>query len=187
MTSRSIIVAAALCFAACAGTTAAFAQPFPPEPPDQRRAVGDWLVEHQAESDGGRIVRLTRAHNDHILEYHVTFWRGNAGPYSHASIVHADQGCGSKDWRRDPAGDIWGPEPDVPATAKIVRAGLAEALAACGAAEQEVAAAFGGFEAAFELASAWAEVGRRATLAEMEAIENYGRDPEAVEATPEPE
>jgi hypothetical protein len=184
MTSRSTLLSAALLFATSV-ETAAIAQPFPPEPADVRRAVGDWLVEHQAESDGGRIVRLTRAHSDHILEYYVSFWRGNAGPYSHASVERVGEGCGSETWQRDPAGgDLWRPESDVPAKAKIVRARLAEALAECGAGEDEVAAALAGFEPAFELASAWEEVGRLATLAEMKAIENYGREPETAGRDP---
>ena len=151
------------------------AQPFPPQPEDQRRAVGGWLVEHLAESDGGRIVRMTRVHDDRVLEYYVSFWRGNGGPLSHASIGSGAD-CGtSGDWRRDPASDIWRAEDDLPGVTRTVRATFAQALAACGATPEEITATLAGFENAFALAAEWSEVGRLATLAEIDAIANYGR------------
>ena len=152
------------------------AQPFPPEPPEQKRAVAGWLAEYGGESDGGRIVRLTRAHHDYLLEYHVAFWRGNSGPYSGVSIVDAEGACGGETWQRDRESDVWRAESDVPGEAHRVRARLAAGLAECGARSGEVAAALAGFDRAFALAAEWTEIGRVATLAEIEAIVNYGRD-----------
>ena len=163
----------------------ACAQPFPPEPPDQQRAVAGWLVEHEAESDGGRIVRLTRAHGDYLIEYYVAFWRGNSGPYSGTSIANAEGPCGGDTWQRDDEGDVWRAESDVPGQTRAVRGRLAESLAQCGARASEVRAALAGFDRAFALAAEYAEVGRLATLAEIEAIVNYGRDPEPEANAPE--
>ena len=170
--ARAALLGVALGFAGIAS-----AQPFPPEPPDQQRAVAGWLVEHAAESDGGRIVRLTRAHDDYRIEYYVAFWRGNSGPYSGTSITGSEGSCGGETWRRDDAGDVWRAETDVPGLGRTVRASLAESLAQCGARPAEVRAALAGFDRAFALAAEYAEVGRLATLAEIEAIVNYGRDP----------
>jgi len=157
----------------------ACAQPFPPEPPDQKRAVAGWLVEHEAESDGGRIVRLTRAHGDYLIEYHVAFWRGNSGPYSGTSIGNPQGSCGGDTWQRDDDGDVWRAETDVPGQARAVRARLVESLTQCGASRAEIGAALAGFDRAFAVAADYAEVGRLATLAEIEAIVNYARDPGA--------
>jgi hypothetical protein len=154
----------------------ASAQPFPPEPPEQRRAVAGWLVEYAGESDGGRIVRLTRAHGDYLAEYHVAFWRGNSGPYSGISIAEAGDSCGGETWQRDRESDVWRAEDDVPGEARRVRARLEAALAGCGARSGEAAAALAGFDRAFALAAEWTEVGRIATHAEIEAIVNYGND-----------
>lgn len=181
MTLRILSALVAGIVLAPGGIATVVAQPFPPQPEDQRRAVGDWLVEHMAESDGGRIVRMTRVHNDQVLEYHVAFWRGNGGPVSHVSVERAGQGCGGGDWRRDSRSDIWRAEDDVPGVTRTVRASFASALAECGAAREEVSAALAGFEPAFRLAADWTEVGRLATLAEIEAIENYGRDTNAAD------
>jgi hypothetical protein len=57
-----------------------------------------------------------------------------------------------------------------------VRARLTAAFAECGAGPDEAEAALAGFDRAFALAAEWTEVGRLATLAEIEAIVNYGSD-----------
>ena len=152
------------------------AQPFPPEPPARKRAVAGWLAEYGGESDGGRIVRLTRAHHDYLIEYHVAFWRGNSGPYSGVSIAGAEGSCGGETWQRDRESDVWRAEDDVPGETRRVRARLEAALAGCGARSGEANAALAGFDRAFALAAEWTEVGRVATLAEIEAIVNYGND-----------
>ena len=154
----------------------ASAQPFPPEPPEQRRAVAGWLVEYAGESDGGRIVRLTRAHGDYLAEYHVAFWRGNAGPYSGVAIAGAEGSCGGETWQRDGEGHVWRAEADVLGLGRDVRGRLVESFTQCGARPEEVEAALAGFDRAFALAAEWTEVGRLATLAEIEAIVNYGSD-----------
>ncbi len=183
--SLRVILSAALAIAAGASADIARAQPFPPGPADQRRAVGDWMVEIASESDGGYIVRQTRAHREHRLEYYVAFWRGNSGPYGHASVEQAGRGCGSEDMRRDPASDFWRPESNVAGVANLVRASLAQGLTSCGADADDIAAALAGFETAFALTASWVELARVATLAEIEAIATYGENVETPEPTTE--
>ncbi len=174
MSLRAFALSAPLLLALCGDGAISHAQPIPPSLVNQSRPVGGWLVVHEAEGDGGRIVRMTRVHDSLLLEYHVAFWRGNGGPFSQASVVRGEGGCGSEDWRRDPTGDIWAPETDMPGVARRVRATLVQALAECGVGPEQMASALGGFESAFGLASAWAEVGRLATLAEIEMIASGG-------------
>lgn len=164
---------AALLLAGLAWGSVAAAQPFPPSPEDQRRVVGGWLVEHQPEEDGGRIVRLTRAHGDTLIEHHVAFWHGNAGPFRHAELRRGAQGCPSEDWREDPDQPLWRPLADVGAQARLVRASMAAALAECGAPPEEVEAALRGFEPAFALAEAYAEELRVWTLGVIQSIIDY--------------
>ena len=164
---RSQALAAALLAAFLAGATILSAQPLPPAPEDRRRALGDWLVEHVGEEDGGRIVRLTREADDYRVEYHFAFWRGNAGPVRGGSVFRLNAMCGAMESRPDAAAE--------PPAAQV-RAELADHLDRCGIAPADAAAALGGFERAYALASAWAEEAAAATAAEAAAIADYGAD-----------
>ena len=144
---------------------AALAQPFPPEPPDRRRNLGGWLVEHVGEEDGGRIVRMSRERDGIRLEYDAVFWRGNYGIYMHSAAKRPGLSCGTDQWRQ-----AWGTT--VPAEA--VRARLAAHLADCGTAPAQVAAALQGFEPAFRLAARWVRQAEALTAAEIQAIVDYG-------------
>lgn len=171
-------LAAASLAAASSIAGLALAQPFPPGAPDQSRDVAGWLVEFGGESDGGIMVRMTRGHARYRLEYYVAFWRGNAGPYSGAAVEGPQGPCGGESWQRDPQveTDLWRAETDLPGVARTVRTRLADLLAGCGASTAEAEAALAGFDPAFRQASDWAELGRLETLAEIEAIVNYGAD-----------
>ena len=179
-------IGAGLLLAWPAGGGALDAQPFPPEPPDESRRVAGWLVEHKAEEDGGRLVRMVRRRGGLRLSYHVAFWRGNGGPLSSARIEGPDGPCASRSWRRDQQGDVWRAEPDSAAAARDVRARLIDAIAECGPPPGRAEAALEGFERAFAFAFAFSETARRATLAEAEAIANYGREPEPAPDAPPP-
>ena len=180
-----LAIRAGLLLAVLAGG-ALHAQPFPPAPPDERGEVGDWRVDHAAEEDGGRIVRMTRIGGGLAIAYHVAFWRGNGGPLSGLSVERRGQSCASRSWRREPDGDVWRPEADLEAASRDVRARIADALAECGLGPRRTEAALAGFERAFALASIWSEAARLATLAEADAIANYGREAEAAPEAPAP-
>ena len=166
-------LAAPLLLAAAAGASA---QPFPPAPADQTQRIAGWRVAHQAEADGGRIVRMTRMNGGYRLAYHASFWRGNAGPYSGVSVERRGRSCGGQNWKRDPNGAFWRAESDVASVSRTVRASFAEFLAACGRRPRSSEADLAGFERAFALAAEYSEVARVATMAEAEAIESYGRE-----------
>lgn len=151
--------------AGVAGATIVAAQPFPPEPPDQRRRVAGWTVEHAGEEDGGRIVRLTRERRGVRLEYRAVFWRGNHGIYMHSSAHRPGRTCGAEQWRQQ-----WGTS----LPAEPVRTRLTFHLADCGTPRERIAAALDGFEEAYALAAQWVAEAERLTAAEIDAIVNYG-------------
>lgn len=160
----SLAVGAAFALAA-----AAAAQPFPPTPPDQRRHVAGWTVEHAAESDGGRIVRLFRRHGRLRLEYRAVFWRGNHGIYMDTSVHQGDLTC-AEDWRQE-----W----RTAAPAEAVRSRFAFNLADCGRAPGEAARALHGFDPAYRLAAQWVAEAEALTEAEIQTIVDYpNRDPQ---------
>lgn len=159
----SCLLAASLVAAAAAGL---YAQPFDPVE-DRRRAVGDWLIEHVGEEDGGRLVRMSRERDDYRVEYSRAFWRGNAGPVHGASVMRLNGLCGGFDSPQDPAAAV---------PAATIRAELADQLARCGVADAEAAAALEGFERAYALVSEWAQQAAAITAAEAQAIADYGMD-----------
>ncbi|HWT12030.1 MAG TPA: hypothetical protein VN231_04695 [Allosphingosinicella sp.] len=173
MRGRRALAAACLAAAPCP----VLAQPFPPAPPDERRLVGPWAVEHVAEEDGGRLVRLTRKAPDYRLDYHVAFWRGNYGLILSASAARPGRVCGGEGWR-----EPWG----TAVTARAVRARLAAHLTECDSSAHEIAQALTGFERAFAVAAAWTRDAEAATRAEAEAIANYGREPPPEAAAGDP-
>lgn len=161
LTWRTKAIAATVLAAATAGAALIAAQPFDP-PPDRRRAVGDWLVEHVAEEDGGRIVRMTREGDGFQLSYHSSHWRGNHHPYRGGEISW--HGCSS--------GGEEGEAEALPAAA--VRGLLTRWLAECDASPGEARALLDGFELAFALTVEWNRDAQAATEAEVQAILDYG-------------
>lgn len=161
---RTSILAGPLLAAALGGTFLA-AQPFA-EVEDRRRAVGDWLVEHVGEEDGGRLVRMTREGEDHNIEYRIGFWHGNPGPVLGGTVMRFNGLCG----------DYESPADGRVATAAAVRAELAAQLAQCGVADAAAAATLEGFERAYALVAAWAGEAEAASAAHGQAIADYGND-----------
>jgi hypothetical protein len=160
LTWRTKALAATLLAAATAGAALVAAQPFDP-PPDRRRAVGDWLVEHVAEEDGGRIVRMTREGEGFQLVYRTSHWRGNHHPYRSGEIS----------WHGCSRGGEESEAEALPAPA--VRALLTDWLGQCDASPGEARALLEGFERAFALSVAWNEDAQAATEAEVQAIVDY--------------
>jgi len=135
---------------------------------DRQRMVRGWLVEDVAESDGGRVVRMTRTSGPYRLEYHAAFWRGNDGTIQHLSAIGAD--CGrSEELDRDPIYHV-----------SEIRARFAAALAECAAPPRAVRAALSGLDPAYALARAWSWEANSATAAEAAAIANYGTVAEGI-------
>lgn len=165
MKLRTVMVSAALLATALAGGAMVSAQPAD-ERVDRRRAVGDWLVESVAESDGGLVVRMIREGEGYRLEYGEAFWRGNSGPVRRFAGERGN--CGGV---AEGGADV-----DAELTAAEVRRRLAEQLSGCGADAREVAAALQGMERAFEIASTWAAEAAAMTAAEAAAIAAYGDD-----------
>ena len=162
---RPLTLALPLLAASFAGGSFLAAQPFA-EVEDRRRAVGDWLVEHVGEEDGGRLVRMTREGDDHNVEYRIGYWRGNPGPVRGGTVMRLNGVCGDYESPVDPA----------PLPAAAVRAELADRLAACGVADAQAAATLQGLERAYALVAAWAEEAAAVTAAEAEAVADYGMD-----------
>jgi enoyl-CoA hydratase/carnithine racemase len=133
-------------------------------PGDRHRRVQGWLVEDMAESDGGRLVRMTRTSGPFRLEYHAAFWRGNDGTIQHLSAT--GRGCGGSEAL----------DRDLVYHVSEIRARLAAALAGCAAPPGAVRAALRGLEPAYALALAWDWDARAATAAEAAAIADYGME-----------
>jgi len=135
---------------------------------DRHRIVHGWLVEHVAEDDGGRLVRMTRTSGPYRLEYHAAFWRGNDGTIQHLSAIGA--GCGgSEELDRDLIYHV-----------REIRTRLTAHLAECAAPPRAVRAALRGLEPAYALALAWDWEASAATAAEAAEIANYGIQDSAV-------
>lgn len=134
---------------------------------DRSRAVDGWLVEDRAESDGGRLVRLSRQAQGARIQYFVAFWRGNDGRVQGTLVERSDCTDGEEIGRH------------VILEASAVRAMLAGHLAGCGVAPRRIEAALGGFEPAYALALDWARDAEAATAAEAAAIAEYGNHADA--------
>ncbi|MEA3016343.1 MAG: hypothetical protein QOI38_1065 [Sphingomonadales bacterium] len=153
--------AAPLLLAALAAGAIAAVQP---HSGDRHRRVRGWLVEDVAESDGGRLVRISRTSGRYRLEYHAAYWRGNDGTIQHVSAIGPRCG-GSEALDRHLIYDVI-----------EIRARLAAGLAECAAPPRAVRAALRGLEPAYALALAWDWEARTATAAEAAAIANYGME-----------
>jgi hypothetical protein len=158
---RMIAFAAVAAGAGLAGATMLTAQSIHDE---QRRAVGDWLVEHVAESNGGRIVRMTHNNDAYNAEYQLAFWPGNEGIVRGAYAGQLNCMGGSSGGIADVGGEA-------PAA---VRAELAEHLAGCEVPPERIEAALQGFERAFALTLDWA--GDAAAAAVESAAADSGTD-----------
>ena len=172
MRPRIFIFAAGLISAALAGAAMVSAQTAD-ERVERRRAVGGWLVEYVAESDGGLVVRMSRDGGDYRLDYHEVFWRGNYGAARSVSARRRDCGGGGEESGAEAAPTI---------TAAELRRRFTGQLADCGAEAPEIAAALANLEQAFEIASIWTAVADATTEAEAAAIAAYGEDDAAMDA-----
>ena len=137
----------------------------PDEQVTRHRAVAGWQVEEIAESDGGRLVRLTRSAQGARLQFTAVFWHGNDGRIQAWLVERSD--CAN--------GDEFGRH-EVPAAARL-RALFAATLAECALPPRRIGAALAGLERAYALAARWADEAAAATAAEAEAIANHGADP----------
>ncbi|HYG28799.1 MAG TPA: hypothetical protein VD887_01140 [Allosphingosinicella sp.] len=158
---RTRALSAGLLVIAALGTAAIAAGP---PSGDRHRRVEGWLVEDVAESDGGRVVRMTRTSGPYRLEYHAAFWRGNHGTIQHVSAIGA--ACGGS--------EALDPHPIYHVSE--IRARLAAALAECAAPPRAVRAALRGLDPAYALARAWSSEANSATAAEAAAIADYGME-----------
>lgn len=137
----------------------------PDEHPIRHRAVSGWQVDYVAETDGGRVVRLSRRAGDARLHFHAAFWHGNDGRIQAMLVERSDCTNGEEIGRH------------VVLEARTLRALFATALADCAVPPRRIAAALRGLESAYALAASWADEAAAATTAEAEAIDAYGRDP----------
>lgn len=144
------------------------AQPDPDERVVRSLRVVGWSVEYVAESDGGLLVRLRRDAHGVRIEHLAEYWRGNGGPVRGTSLEAGDCARGEPTSIRDRS---------EPATARLLRAQLTRWLAECGFGPRRSAAVLAGLEPAHSQFSGFARHAEAATLAEAEAIADYGRDP----------
>lgn len=166
MELRTFWVGAALLATALAAGSAVSAQSAD-ERVERRRAVGGWLVEYVAESDGGLVVRMGRDGEGYRLHYHEVFWRGNYGPARSVASRWRDCGGGGEESGEDAAPMLEGGE---------LRRRFAAQLAQCGADGPQIRTALRDLERAFAIASAWTAEAAAATAAEAAAIAAYGND-----------
>ncbi|HST37729.1 MAG TPA: hypothetical protein VLK25_14015 [Allosphingosinicella sp.] len=139
----------------------------PPDPARTRsQRIAGWLVEALAESDGGRLVRLSRRAAGARLQFEAAFWRGNDGRIQAVLVERSDCTNGEEIGRHDVLG------------AARLRALFAAALADCAVAPRRIEAALAGLEPAYALAAAWADEAAARTAAEARAIADYGREPQ---------
>lgn len=138
--------------------------------PDSRvtshRIVAGVHVESIAESDGGRLVRMSRKGRGYRFEYHLEFWRGNGGVVVGATFRRGD--CRSGD------ADLIQPTEDAMARANLDFR-LGEYLRECPLAAAREAELRHSLDAAWPSFSALAEQALAATLAENAAIADHGR------------
>lgn len=128
----------------------------------RQRTVSGWQIAEIAESDGGRLVRLTRGAQGARLQFTSVFWHGNDGRIQSVLVERSDCGNGEELARHE-----------VPDVARL-RAMFAAILAECALPPRRIAAALAGLERAYALTAAWADEAEAATAAEAQAIADYG-------------
>jgi len=138
-----------------------------PAPAPERRVVGNWIVEREAEDDGGRLVRLLGGGPDHGVALLVNWRRGNGGPYFRLSGQRWGDACEPREWRQDGGRPIDGDE---------MRLRVAEMLSACGAPAVEARRMLDGFENAWAVAGRWSAQAIAATRGEIADIVDHGRE-----------
>lgn len=153
--SRAFQAALALLLAA-GGAARLAAQPDRVE--IRHRQVAGWLVEAFAESDGGRLVRMSRIAQGARLQFEAAFWRGNDGSIRAMLVERSDCTNGEEIGRH------------IVLEAPALRALFAAALADCAVPPRGIEAALGGIDAAYALTRAWADEAEAATAAEARAI-----------------
>jgi hypothetical protein len=141
-----------------------------PEPDSREtsRSVAGWRVRDVAESDGGRLVILSRRGPGWRFDYQLNFWRGNGGIYVGATFQRGACRSGDAEMLR-------------PAEEALARASLdgwlRDYLGECPLPAAEEARMRRSLDAAWPVFAARAAEADAAMRAENEAIENYGREP----------
>ena len=142
-----------------------------PHDPDSRlisrRTIDGTRVEAIAESDGGRLVRLRRKGAGYAFEYHLEFWRGNGGVVVGATFRSGK--CRSGD-----ASAIQPTEEAMARSALDYR--LGEYLRECPLSLARGAALRRSLDAAWPAFSSLAQQALAATVAENQAIADYGKE-----------
>ena len=171
MKRRAALASLALAFAAAGSLLAA-----QPDPVVTRsRELAGWLVEQRAESDGGRLVSLSRRAEGARMQFQTVFWHGNDGRIQAMLVERSDCTNGEEFGRHD--------VPD----AAALRALFETALADCALPPRRIEAALTGLEPAYALAAAWADEAAAVTAAEAAAIADYGAGGDADVNVVEPE
>ena len=134
----------------------------PDELETRQRTVSGWRIAEVAESDGGRVVRLSREAEGARLQFTAVFWHGNDGRIQSVLVERSDCTNGEELGRHE--------VPD----ATALRALFTAALADCALPPRRIAAALAGLKPAYTLAAAWADEAATATAAEAQAIADYG-------------
>lgn len=123
-------------------------------------------VESVAESDGGRLVRMRREGRDYSLEYSLEFWRGNGGVVVGATFRSGK--CRS--------GDASGIQPTDEAMARAtLDLRLGDYLRECPLAPARERRLRRSLDAAWPSFSALARQALSETVAENQAIADYGK------------
>lgn len=138
-----------------------------PAPAPERRVVGNWIVEREAEDDGGRLVRLLGGGPDHGVALLASWWRGNDGPHFRLSGQRWGESCEPREWREHGGR---------PMDEDEMRLRLAEMLSACGAPAVEARRMLDGFESAWAVAGRWGAQASAATRGEIAEIADHGRE-----------
>jgi hypothetical protein len=141
-----------------------------PRDPDSRlisrRTMDGMRVEAIAESDGGQLVRMRRTGGGYSFEYSLEFWRGNGGVVTGATFRSGK--CRS--------GDASAIQPTGNAMARTtLDFRLGEYLRECPLTRVREAELRRSIDAAWPAFSAMAETALAETVAENEAIADYGK------------
>jgi len=144
------------------------AKPFDPDSRIVRsQTVAGVRIESIAESDGGLLVRMRRKGPGYSFEYSLEYWRGNGGVVTGSTFRRGI--CRSGD-----AGGIQPTEDAMARTALDVR--LGEYLRECPLAPARERALRRSLEAAWPEFSRLARQALAATIAENQAIADYGKE-----------
>lgn len=163
---------AALALLACLAAAPVSAQPFPPAPPDRRETVAGWRVEHVADEEMGRDVRMSLDRAGFSIIHYANYWHGNGGPHRGVRIEWRGESCGGGEWRDDPSRGF-ATETDVAGDAARLRTRLVDYLAQCDVGTRAADPLLRGFAPAFARMAVFAEQARRRIDAVGCSIEHY--------------